>query len=249
MKLEKMNDFFAARIDGYDEHMLKNVEGCAAAYTELSKYLPKNCKSLLDLGCGTGLELEKIFNIFPALRVTGIDLTAEMLEELKRKYAGKELNLICGDYFTVTFEGAPFSAAVSFQTMHHFVKKDKLQLYKKIYAALEQGGVYIECDYMVSSQAEEDALLNENIKLRKEQNISPEELYHFDIPCTVQNQILLLEQPDFPKCVRFSVKETQPLLSHKRHGKTSAVKNNCKYKSLCVCLFDMCVYMICDYVM
>ena len=42
MKLEKMNDFFAARIDGYDEHMLKNVEGCAAAYTELSKYLPKN---------------------------------------------------------------------------------------------------------------------------------------------------------------------------------------------------------------
>lgn len=30
MKLEKMNDFFAARIDGYDEHMLKNVEGCAA---------------------------------------------------------------------------------------------------------------------------------------------------------------------------------------------------------------------------
>lgn len=85
MKLEKMNDFFAARIDGYDEHMLKNVEGCAAAYTELSKYLPKNSKSLLDLGCGTGLELEKIFNIFPALRVTGIDLTAEMLEELKRK--------------------------------------------------------------------------------------------------------------------------------------------------------------------
>lgn len=197
MKLEKMNDFFAARIDGYDEHMLKNVEGCAAAYTELSKYLPKNCKSLLDLGCGTGLELEKIFNIFPALRVTGIDLTAEMLEELKRKYAGKELNLICGDYFTVTFEGAPFSAAVSFQTMHHFVKKDKLRLYKKIYAALEQGGVYIECDYMVSSQAEEDALLNENIKLRKEQNISPEELYHFDIPCTVQNQILLLEQAGF----------------------------------------------------
>ena len=46
MKLEKMNDFFAARIDGYDEHMLKNVEGCAAAYTELSKCLPKNCKTL-----------------------------------------------------------------------------------------------------------------------------------------------------------------------------------------------------------
>jgi len=26
--LEKMDDFFAARVDGYDAHMLHDVEGC-----------------------------------------------------------------------------------------------------------------------------------------------------------------------------------------------------------------------------
>ena len=28
MGIEQMSDFFTARVDGYDEHMLNNVEGC-----------------------------------------------------------------------------------------------------------------------------------------------------------------------------------------------------------------------------
>ncbi|WP_404989166.1 hypothetical protein [Clostridium culturomicium] len=30
--MEKMSDFFTARVEGYDEHMLTNVEGCKEAY-------------------------------------------------------------------------------------------------------------------------------------------------------------------------------------------------------------------------
>ena len=32
MKLEKMDDFFAARVDGYDEHMRTNIEGASGFY-------------------------------------------------------------------------------------------------------------------------------------------------------------------------------------------------------------------------
>lgn len=51
-----MSDFFAARVDGYDEHMLNDVEGCKDAYIKLAELLPQDTVELLDLGCGTGLE-------------------------------------------------------------------------------------------------------------------------------------------------------------------------------------------------
>ena len=43
--------------------------------------------SLLDIGCGTGLELASIYQKFPNVKITGIDLSKDMLEKLRVKYA------------------------------------------------------------------------------------------------------------------------------------------------------------------
>ena len=102
-KLEQMSVFFAARVDMYDEHMINDVEGCKEGYDLMAEYVPENCSKLLDLGCGTGLELEKIFTKLPDVSVTGIDLCEKMLEKLRKKYHNKNINLICDDYFTVDF--------------------------------------------------------------------------------------------------------------------------------------------------
>ena len=67
MKLEKMNDFFTKRIDEYETHMLENVQGCKEGYIKLAELIPNTCKKLLDLGCGTGLELHEIFKKIPDL--------------------------------------------------------------------------------------------------------------------------------------------------------------------------------------
>ena len=74
--MERMDDFFTARVDGYDEHMLTNVEGCKEAYVEMAKLLPQNCNTLLDLGCGTGLELDEIFKMCDR---TGVLCDGEMM--------------------------------------------------------------------------------------------------------------------------------------------------------------------------
>ncbi len=195
--MERMQDFFSARLDGYEEQMLEHVEGCREAYRELVQYLPENCKRLLDLGCGTGLELEEIWNDQPQVQVTGIDLTQSMLDRLRQNYPDRTIRLICGDYFTVPFENAAYDAAVSVQTMHHFSHEAKVGLYKKILAALQPGGVYIECDYMVEKQEEEDFFAAENARIRRELGISQSDFYHFDTPCTMQNQIRLLYAAGF----------------------------------------------------
>lgn len=86
-----MDDFFAARADGYDDHMLNEVGGCREAYEKMAELIPDGTENLLDLGCGTGLELAGIFKSFPNVSVTGIDLSKAMLEKLSAKYSDKIL--------------------------------------------------------------------------------------------------------------------------------------------------------------
>ena len=218
--LEKMDEFFAARVKGYDEHMLTEVEGCKEAYSEMARLVPENTEMLLDLGCGTGLELERIFQRFPELKVTGIDLTAEMLEKLSEKYSDKNITLINGDYFKTDLGKEKFDTAISFETMHHFSHEMKIGLYRKIYDSLKNGGVYIECDYMVESQEEEDLFFAENARLRKEMNISENEFYHYDTPCTVENQIKMFTAAGFAAAEKiFRMENTTIIIAYKGEQK------------------------------
>ena len=51
MKLERMDAFFAARVDGYDEHMRTTIEGAADFYAYTASLLPMGGgEKVLDLG-------------------------------------------------------------------------------------------------------------------------------------------------------------------------------------------------------
>lgn len=196
-KLEPMSDFFTARVADYDAHMLANVEGCKEAYPMMASLVPANTGRLLDLGCGTGLELDEIFKRLPNISVTGIDLTQAMLDRLKEKHPDKQINLIHGNYFTADFGPKEYDCAVSFETMHHFSHEKKTGLYRKICDALTPGGRYIECDYMVDTQEEEDHWSAENRRIRQEQGIPQDAFFHYDTPCTIANQIAMLKAAGF----------------------------------------------------
>ena len=66
MTFEEMAAFFDARVDGYEAHMLKNVAGSDRFYDEMVRALPVSPgMRLLDLGCGTGLELGRALSAQP----------------------------------------------------------------------------------------------------------------------------------------------------------------------------------------
>jgi cyclopropane fatty-acyl-phospholipid synthase-like methyltransferase len=194
--LETMSDFFTARVNGYDEHMLRDVEGCKEGYPLMASLIPADTRRLLDLGCGTGLELDEIFKLYPDLDVTGVDMTAAMLDQLKAKHPDKKLTLICDDYFKADF-GGTYDCAVSFETMHHFTQEKKIALYRKICEALTSDGVYIECDYMADTQEQEDYFFAELARMRAEQGIPEDVFVHYDTPCTIANQIAMLKDAGF----------------------------------------------------
>lgn len=197
MSIEKMDEFFTKRVNGYDNHMINNVEGCKEGYEFMATLIPEHTDTILDLGCGTGLELDEIFKVMPDVEVTGIDLTQAMLDKLEQKHNDKKLNLINASYFDHDFGTNNYDIAISFQTMHHFKHEDKIRLYTKIYEALNDNGQYIESDYMVINQSDEDFYYAENKRIRKEMNIEEGEFYHYDTPCTIDNQIDMLKKAGF----------------------------------------------------
>ena len=193
--LERMDTFFAARISGYEEHMRNNIAFAPVFYPETARLLPlKSGMKLLDLGCGTGLELDEIYKLCPLTDTTGIDLCGPMLEELKKKPYAERLSLLQGSYFDVPFGENAFDAAVSVESLHHFTAERKRPLYKKLYQALKAGGVYVETDYAATDDAEEAFYFAEYERMAR--GAEPGE-FHYDTPLTKAHTMALLQEAGF----------------------------------------------------
>ena len=198
MKLERMDDFFAARVNGYDEHMRMTIEGASDFYAYTASLLPmESGAKVLDLGCGTGLELEEYFNFNPDANVTGIDLSEAMLKSLKEKFPNKSINLVLGSYFDVPFGENKYDAAVSVESLHHFPAEQKETLYRKLCAALKENGRFVLTDYFAESEELEKEYFRNLKQLKEEQGLSGNEFYHYDTPLTVDHEMQVLRRAGF----------------------------------------------------
>lgn len=200
MKLEKMDAFFDSRLAGYDAHMMTNIASAEEFYPFTAAQLPNlPGVHILDLGCGTGLELEAYFKINPTAKITGIDLAEGMLGALRAKFPDKALNLIRGSYFDVPFGECCFEGAVSVESLHHFTMEEKIPLYRKLWDALKPGGWFVLTDYFSLSDQEENFHRSELLRLKREQELPEGEFYHYDTPLTVAHELEALQRAGFTK--------------------------------------------------
>ena len=199
--LEEMSSFFNLRAGSYDNHMLDEmsltefydeVEHCVSAINGSVK--------VLDLGCGTGLELERVFKLHKGAMVTAIDLSEKMLEKLKQKFKDKLSNItvICGSYFEINFGLNHYDFVLSTYSLHHFSHEEKLTLYKRVYESIKHGGRFINGDYTVKSIDKEKFYIEENKRIRQEQGIR-DGFYHYDTPLAIETEMRLLKQAGFEK--------------------------------------------------
>ncbi len=191
--LEEMSGFFEKRLDGYEEHMLIWDK----SYEIFAGLLPPECQNILDLGCGTGLELDRIWQNNPDIMVTGVDLCQDMLDKLMEKHPDKHLDLVCQDYFKYDFGYGKWDAVISFESLHHFLPELKKELYQKIYDGLESGGVFILGDYIACCSEEEEFLRNTYLEKRKKSAIPDNCFVHFDIPLVLEHEKELLQDAGF----------------------------------------------------
>lgn len=104
---------------------------------------------VLDLGAGTGLLSFLVAKKFPKARITLMDISQEMLTKARERFAGMEerLEFVAGDYadgFTGQFE-----VIISALSIHHLTDARKIKLFKNIYDALPDGGMFINAEQIL----------------------------------------------------------------------------------------------------
>lgn len=196
--LEPMGAFFDRRAGDYEEHQIRCVDGGDRMYPFTASLLPETPRAeILDLGCGSGLELDAYFSINPTAAVTGIDLSRELVDLLLKKHADKAVQVILGSYFDEEFGSGIYDAAVSVMSLHHFAAERKIPLYRKVKKALKPDGYLVLTDYLAPDDAWESRCFAEYDRLRREADLSDDVFYHYDTPLTLAHETEALKTAGF----------------------------------------------------
>ena len=195
--LEEMSAFFNSRAERYNVVHVEHIDGGMESKNIIASFLPDHTQTIIDFEIGTGLELAEIFQRFPDVEVTGLDIAENMLHLLRETYPDKNIRLHCESYLNFDFGNCRYDVAMSVMTLHHYNHKTKAYLYRKIYDCIKQNGIYIECDYIISDQKLEDFYFAEYERLKIEQGINDNGEYHYDTPCTIDNQLKMLSAAGF----------------------------------------------------
>lgn len=199
-----MAHFFDTRAATYDRHMRENVDHFEDLYRAVAQAIAPTTDPIriLDLGCGTGLELPLVFQRAPNATVTGIDLSAEMLARLRSRFTAStnpsNLLLVQGSYLDLPLGEEQYDVALSVMSLHHLLPDPKRILYRKIHRALVPGGYYVEGEWIVSPE-EEAAYLERYYRQASTLGTDPAGRYHLDIPFSLTTQQRLLHESGFSK--------------------------------------------------
>ncbi|MDG4476605.1 class I SAM-dependent methyltransferase [Thiovibrio frasassiensis] len=115
----------------------------------LIPHQPQATFRVLDLGAGTGMLSSLVAKKFAQTRITLLDISQEMLDKAKERFAGMEerLEFIAGDYAN-GLEGQ-FDVILSALSIHHLTDTQKIKLFKNIHNALPEGGIFINADQIL----------------------------------------------------------------------------------------------------
>jgi tRNA (cmo5U34)-methyltransferase len=195
-EIDNIDVHFNKCASDYDRHFYEDL-GMCEFYDEIEKQINTcgNPKNILVLGCGTGLEIERIK--YPAT-VTAIDISSGMLAELKKKklYPEVILNTVCSSYFDVTFAEKDFDLVLSTYSFHHFTVQQKAQLYSKIYNCLKLNGCFINGDTVCKDKDTEIKLIYQAEEFYQRKDL-PFGSMHIDVPLALDTELALLSDAGF----------------------------------------------------
>jgi ubiquinone/menaquinone biosynthesis C-methylase UbiE len=102
--------------------------------------------TLVDIGCGPGNLAAKISRRYPALKVTGLDISGEMIDIAQHNWPMAQYNVefVIGDAHHLPFTDGSFDVVVSSLSMHHWA--DAGAVFIEIKRILKPGGRFVIMD-------------------------------------------------------------------------------------------------------
>lgn len=113
--------------------------------------LDRPARLLLDLGTGSGALAARCLKRLPGARVVGIDGDRAMLA-MAEKRLGKKLTPVVGNFETARFPRCD-AVTASFSLHHVPAPSAKARIFARAFAALRPGGILVDADCTLASDA------------------------------------------------------------------------------------------------
>lgn len=206
--MSDLKKHFNKEAGAFDKQVLKNIPKYPEMITALINAIPDNKDNpkILDLGCGTGNITLKILERFPKAEITCLDLSENMIQIAQEKLSEYDNITYIVDDFTKTEITDKYEVIVSSLALHHIPNdEEKEDMYKAIYDALKNGGVFYNADVVIGN-SEYNNRLNDKIATEDmlENGVTEEEISEHkakrdanDIPTSTYNHIKMLENVEF----------------------------------------------------
>ncbi len=160
--------------------------------------------AILDIGSGTGLFSSFLYEKYPDAHFTLIDMSDKMLAIAKERFAGLEnVEYIVADYTKYGFD-KKFDIIISALSIHHLDAELKKNLYAKCFHWLDDKGVFLNADLVLSPSPEIEkklyAIWREHIENSGLSRVEIQQGYErmkFDNPSTAEKQLDWLRKAGF----------------------------------------------------
>lgn len=147
---ETYPDTIRAEIADYDELQTQVVAATRS----------RRARSILELGIGAGETAARVLAAHEGARLTGVDSSPEMLAGAARALPSDRVTFVEADLGDPLPPG-PFDLVVSALAVHHLEGERKAELFERVAASLEPGGVFVLGDVVVPDDAADAVIENE----------------------------------------------------------------------------------------
>ncbi|MBU3906807.1 MAG: methyltransferase domain-containing protein [Nanoarchaeota archaeon] len=109
--------------ESYDNSILNPV--FAYAHYKVINSLSPDDRKILDIGCGTGKLLSKVYALDKKRELVGIDFSEDMIKIAKQKRGG-HIDYLVADSSALPFKDNYFDAIVNTFSFHHYIQQEKV---------------------------------------------------------------------------------------------------------------------------
>jgi tRNA (cmo5U34)-methyltransferase len=159
---------------------------------------------ILDLGAGTGLLTQLLWEKHPDAQFQLVDMAPEMLNIAKNRFSGQDnFEYINEDYLKYDFDGL-FDMIVSSLSIHHLNHSDIKSLYQKAYDHLKPDGIFLNADEVIGPGSYSEEMYQKNwLEVISQAGLEEDdkkvilERMNFDNPATLEDNIKWLHEAGF----------------------------------------------------
>lgn len=117
-----------------------------------SKLQERECQSILDVGCGYGVQDHVWSKKLPKCsKITAIDISKIQIDHANTTYTdAQNVSYLLGDACTLTeqFKAGSFDAVLSVESAFHYAERDKF--FSGVYSVLKEDGQFTICDIVLN---------------------------------------------------------------------------------------------------